>query len=82
VFLKERTGPSKWIATLVAFGGVLLIMRPNVAELGWVAFLPLGAAFSMALMMIGNRAVSGAGSPLLMQFLVASIAVLSLSVPR
>lgn len=75
LFLNERNSPSKWIATVVAFGGVLLIMRPNVAELGWVAFLPLGAAFSMALVMIGNRAVAGAGTPLLMQFLVASIAV-------
>lgn len=75
VVLKERTGASTWIASIAAFGGVLLIMRPNFAELGWVALLPLAAAASMSLMMIGNRAVAGAGSPLLMQFLVASIAV-------
>jgi drug/metabolite transporter (DMT)-like permease len=37
--------------------------------------MPVGAATSMAVMMMGNRAVSTAGSPLLMQFLVASIAV-------
>jgi drug/metabolite transporter (DMT)-like permease len=30
---------------------------------------------SMAFMIIGNRAVAGTGSPLLMQFLVASLAV-------
>ena len=75
VFLHERTNMTKWMATFIAFGGVLLIMRPNVAELGWVALLPLAAAISMAFMMIGNRAVAGAGSPLLMQFLVASVAV-------
>ena len=75
IFLHERTNMAKWTATLIAFGGVLLIMRPNVAELGWVALLPLGAAMSMALLMIGNRAVAGAGSPILMQFLVASLAV-------
>lgn len=75
IFLHERTNLTKWIATLIAFGGVLLIMRPNVAELGWVALLPLGAAMSMALLMIGNRAVAGAGTPILMQFLVASLAV-------
>lgn len=75
LFLKEKTSTTKWIATLVAFTGVLLIMRPNVAELGWAALLPLGAALSMALVMIGNRAVAGAGTPLLMQFLVASLAV-------
>lgn len=74
IFLKERTSNAKWIASIVAFGGVLLIMRPNVAELGWVAFMPLAAALSMAFVMIGNRAVASAGSPLLMQFLIAAIA--------
>lgn len=75
IFLHERTNATKWMATFIAFGGVLLIMRPNVAELGWVALLPLAAAMSMALLMIGNRAVAGAGTPILMQFLVASLAV-------
>jgi drug/metabolite transporter (DMT)-like permease len=74
IFLKERTSNAKWFASIVAFGGVLLIMRPNVAELGWVAFMPLAAALSMAFVMIGNRAVATAGSPLLMQFLIAAIA--------
>ncbi|MGB5078472.1 MAG: DMT family transporter [Sphingorhabdus sp.] len=75
ILLKERTSYQTWIASILAFFGVLLIMRPNVAELGWVAFMPLAAAGSMAFMMIGNRAVAGAGSALLMQFLIASIAV-------
>ena len=75
VFLNERTSKTKWLATFLAFGGVLLIMRPNVSELGWAALLPLVAALSMACVMIGNRAVAGAGTPLLMQFLVASVAV-------
>lgn len=75
IFLNERTRATKWLAIVIAFGGVLLIMRPNVAELGWVALLPLGAAMSMALVMMGNRVVAGAGSPLLMQFLVASVAL-------
>jgi drug/metabolite transporter (DMT)-like permease len=75
IFLNERTRATKWLAIVIAFGGVLLIMRPNVAELGWVALLPLAAAMNMALVMMGNRAVAGSGSPLLMQFLVALIAV-------
>ena len=74
IFLHERIHATKWVAICIAFGGVLLIMRPNVAELGLAAMLPLVAAMSMALVMIGNRAVAGAGSPLLMQFLVASVA--------
>jgi len=75
IFLHERINATKWVAIFVAFGGVLMIMRPNVMELGWVALLPLAAAMSMAFMIIGNRAVAGTGSPLLMQFLVASLAV-------
>ena len=74
IILHERTNATKWLATVIAFGGVLLIMRPNVEELGWVALLPLASAFSMAFVMIGNRKVAGAGTPLLMQFLVASVA--------
>ncbi len=34
IFLHERTHATKWIAIFVAFGGVLMIMRPNVMELG------------------------------------------------
>ena len=75
IFLKERTPPTTWLASLAAFAGVLIILRPNIAELGWVALMPVAAATCMALVMMGNRAVSTAGSPLLMQFLVASIAV-------
>lgn len=75
IFLKERTRATTWLASLAAFAGVLIILRPNIAELGWVALMPVGAATCMALMMMGNRVVSTAGSPLLMQFLVASIAV-------
>lgn len=73
IFLGERTSKATWIASALAFGGVVLILRPNLAILGWAAFLPLGAAFSMALVMIGNRAVAGTGSALLMQFLIAVI---------
>lgn len=72
-FLGERTSKTTWMASAVAFGGVVLILRPNLAILGWAAFLPLAAAFTMALLMIGNRAVVGTGSALLMQFLMAAI---------
>lgn len=75
IILKERINSRTLLASLVAFAGVLTILRPNVAELGWAALLPLAAAISMSLVMIGNRAVAGAGPVLLMQFLIAAIAV-------
>ncbi len=74
IFLGERTSKFIWIATLAAFAGVLLILRPNLEVLGWAAVLPLLAAFAFALVMIGNRKVSASGSSLQMQFLIAAIA--------
>ena len=74
VFLGERASRATWIASIIAFVGVVIILRPNVALLGWAALLPLIAATGMAAMMIGNRKVAGTGSVLLMQFLIAVIA--------
>jgi drug/metabolite transporter (DMT)-like permease len=78
VFLKERAGRATIIASAIAFGGVLLILRPNFAALGWAALFPLGSAVGMACLMIGNRAVAGKGSVLLMQFLIAAVAAVIL----
>lgn len=74
VILKEKTDGRTWLASAIAFVGVLLILRPNIAELGWAALLPLAAAISMSLLVTGNRAVATAGSALQMQFLLAAIA--------
>jgi len=74
VLLSERVGRARWIATLVAFAGVLVVLRPKFEQLGWAALLPLVAAVGLSGMMIANRRVAGAGSVLLMQFLIAAIA--------
>ncbi len=80
LFLGERTSKHIWLATLAAFGGVVLILRPNLEALGWAALLPLIAALAMALVMIGNRKVAGSGSALQMQFFIAAIAAPILTV--
>jgi drug/metabolite transporter (DMT)-like permease len=59
------------IASVVAFGGVLAVLRPNFAAAGPAAFLPLLSALGMSLLMIGNRFVAGKASSLAMQFAVA-----------
>lgn len=73
LLLHEPLRRQTWIASAMAFGGVLLILRPNFALLGWVALLPMIAACGMALLMIANRKVAGTGSVLSMQFNVAAI---------
>ncbi|MEO9601327.1 DMT family transporter [Parasphingorhabdus sp.] len=70
-FLKEKMQPRTWIATIIAFGGVLIMLRPNVAAFGWVAILPLFSAVAMATMLILNRMVSSQRSIFAAQFYIA-----------
>jgi len=75
LFLGEPVRCETVLASLFAFAGVLVILRPNFAALGWAALLPLFCAAMMSLLMIGNRAVSGRASALAMQFFLAASAV-------
>jgi len=68
IFLKEKMRPITWAVTFVAFGGVLIMLRPNVAEFGWAAILPLVAATAMSGLMIFNRMVSNQRSVTAAQF--------------
>jgi drug/metabolite transporter (DMT)-like permease len=62
-----------WLASLVALAGVAIVLRPNLAELGLAALLPLNSALFFALLMITNRASAGQGSALSMQVFVAGV---------
>jgi drug/metabolite transporter (DMT)-like permease len=72
--LGERAPRAVWGATALAFAGVLIVLRPNVLDLGPAAFWPLGAALGMAWLMIFNRKAAGAAPALAMQFLLAAVA--------
>jgi drug/metabolite transporter (DMT)-like permease len=72
--LREPVPRSALLATLLAFAGVLVVLRPNVSELGAVAFYPLGAAFGMAWLIIFNRKSAGDAPVLVMQFVLALLA--------
>lgn len=72
IFLKERAPAAAWLATGMAFAGVLVVLRPEVASVGLAALYPLAAAFGMATLMILNRKASALGSTVLvMQWTVA-----------
>ncbi len=70
--LKERVRPATWIASFIAFAGVIFVLRPNLSEIGLIALLPMGSALAFSLMMLANRAVAGQGSSLSMQVFVAA----------
>lgn len=74
VLLGEPARRETWIASAIAFVGVLVVLRPNLAEAGWWAVLPVFSAMAFALLIIGNRYVAGQGSALAMQFAVAAFA--------
>ena len=74
VFLGEKVGRAIWLASLLAFIGVLIILRPNVADVGLAALFPLGAALGMAVLILLNRKVAGNASVLAMQFITAAFA--------
>ncbi|VWX58577.1 DMT family transporter [Sphingorhabdus sp. 109] len=78
-FLKEKMPPRTWVATIIAFAGVLIMLRPNVAAFGWVAILPLIAAFAMSTMLILNRMVSTQRSIFAAQFYIAFWAAIFLT---
>lgn len=75
MLLGERLRAVSFVALLIAFGGVLIVLRPNFTELGVQALWPLLTALGMSLLMIGNRAVAGSGSALAMQLMVACMAL-------
>ncbi len=72
--LGEKVRPVVWAVSVVALAGVTIILRPNLALLGWAALLPLVSAVFFALMMVLNRASAGQGSALSMQVFIAGIA--------
>ena len=71
LFLGEPARRETWIASVVAFAGMLVVLRPNIAAAGWAALLPVVAALGMSVLMICNRFVAGRASPLAMQFFLS-----------
>lgn len=75
VFLNERATRATFVASAIAFAGVLIVLRPNIADLGVAALLPLASAFAMSALFMANRAVAGQARALAMQAILAIAAV-------
>lgn len=78
LFLGERARGSTWIATLAAFVGVFIVLRPNFATAGWGVLFPLMGAAGMATVIILNRKVHGRASVLAMQYYMSVTAMIFL----
>lgn len=77
--LGERARLSTWLATLVAFAGVFLVLKPNFETAGWGVLFPLLGATGMAVTIIANRKVHGRASILAMQYYMSVTAMLFLA---
>jgi drug/metabolite transporter (DMT)-like permease len=80
VLLDERARRSTWVATLIAFVGVFIVLRPNFASAGWGSLFPLMGATGMAVTIIANRAVTGRAGVLTMQYYMSVTAMIILGV--
>lgn len=74
MFLKDAPTPRSIAATLVAFAGVLIVLRPNIVAIGWPATLPVITAVAMSFLIIGNRLLGGTSNAVAPQFWAALIA--------
>jgi drug/metabolite transporter (DMT)-like permease len=82
--LGERVGPRRWAAIGVGFLGMLIVVRPGVAEIGLGALLAFLCAVSGALYSIETRRLAGVDPTLTQQFypaLLATFATLPLAIP-
>ena len=59
VFLGEKVGLRRWIATAVGLVGVLIILRPGTGAFQPAAFFPLVSALAWACTLIMTRMMSG-----------------------
>jgi drug/metabolite transporter (DMT)-like permease len=59
IFLGERVGLRRWIATAVGLIGVLIILRPGTGAFHPAAFFPLISALAWACTLIMTRMMSG-----------------------
>ena len=79
IILKEPPTRSTLIAGVVAFLGTVIVLRPNIAAIGWAGLLPLIAATGFATLVVSNRIAAGSGSALQMQVLLSALAFPMLS---
>lgn len=80
VILREFVGMRRWIAVLVGFVGVIIILRPGGDLFTLVALLPFGTAVTYALYQILTRVISQSADPLNTLFYSALVGTVTMSV--
>lgn len=65
---REIVGPRRWMAVLIGFVGVLVIVRPGGLGFEWVLLLPVAAALSAGMRDVTTRSLSKTDSSISILF--------------
>ena len=80
VVLKEKVTSGHWVAIVVGFIGVLIIVQPGGGLFNWTALVPLGAAVTAAIYQTLTRPISQAIGPTTMLFNATLIGLVASSI--
>ena len=83
IFLSEKVGVRRWLATATGLLGVLIILRPGGSAFHPAAFFPLVSALAWAATLIMTRMMSGKEHAITIMTYssIAGVAILSMMVP-
>jgi drug/metabolite transporter (DMT)-like permease len=81
LFLSERIGVHRWIATAIGFVGALVILRPGFAEIGPGALFALTAAFLYSASFTVTKQLSGTESANVVVFYMSVFIVVFSAIP-
>jgi drug/metabolite transporter (DMT)-like permease len=83
LFLGERVGLRRWLATAVGLIGVLIILRPGTSAFHPAAFFPLVSALGWACTLIMTRMMSGKehAATIMTYSSIAGVCILTVLVP-
>ena len=80
IFLREKVGPRRWIATGVGFAGALVIVRPGFVEIGWpvVSVLVSSALYAQNWLMVKSLTATDSARAIVfyMNVLIAPLALI------
>lgn len=75
IWLGERPGPHRIVATAVGFAGALIILRPGMIEISMAALATLFAAATFSAALVGTKKLTATESPNAMVFYLYTLMI-------
>ena len=81
IWLAERPGPHRLVATVIGFAGALIILRPGVIEVSTPALATLFAAAAFSAALIGTKKLTATENPNAMVFYLYALMIPVSAIP-